>query len=94
MDTRTFCLSKSCFRQQGCSGKLHVFFLGKPFIRDKNIIHGQKVQNIITTFVLSAKTVFVSGERVQDIAFWKSELLNEINSIESESGNLEVHSEE
>lgn len=36
------------------------------------------------------RTDFVSGERVQDIAFWKSELLNEINSIETEYGNLEV----
>jgi len=34
----------------------------------------------------------LSGERVQDIAFWKSELNNEINSVETEYKNLEVSS--
>ena len=33
---------------------------------------------------------YVSGERVQDITFWKSELLNEIKSIETEIESLEV----
>ena len=33
---------------------------------------------------------FISGERVLDITFWKSELLNEIKSIETEIESLEV----
>lgn len=31
-----------------------------------------------------------AGERVQDIAFWKSELNNEIGAMENEIANLNV----
>ena len=31
-----------------------------------------------------------SGERVNDITFWKSELVNEIRAMENETDNLQV----
>ena len=35
-------------------------------------------------------TLLITGERVADIAFWKSELNTEINLMEQEMANLEV----
>ena len=43
-----------------------------------------------TMNIMFLGNAYFTGERVVDIAFWKSELLNEITSVETETQNLEV----
>lgn len=43
-----------------------------------------------TTLIVFFPLVYLLGERVHDIAFWKSELNNEIGAMENEINDLKV----